>query len=303
MHKQAHGRRRLVSAAIAICATWFAGSVATAFEDVQLTTVRGDASIADTALTGRSELAEDQQLTTGDDGNLSVLLDRNAVVELCGHSQVRFSRDKAAGTRIVQIDAGEVKLIVEPRNAGERIEIHTPAAIATILGTVVYVSVDPVTGATTISSSQSQVNIRGIGDTTGTGITISAYEQLTVVPGQQHQKKKSVSHEQIAAMTSCLLNFHEIAVEMDRIPQQTRAVERVAFVDIGRAELPPVAAGRPPIILRREIFNSAPKGPDPKVILDPTITNSPMKFVSREAGSLMSAPKPGSNTLRAEQDR
>lgn len=244
MHSQRRVMRRFVTAATAICLSWFATRAAIAIQDVQLTTVRGEASIADVALTERSQLPEDTDLTTGDDGNLSVLLDRNTVVELCGHSQVRFSWDATSGTRVVNIQAGEVKLIVEPRNAGERIEIHTPAAIATILGTVVYVSVDPVTGATTISSSQSQVNIRSIGDAGAAGTTINANEQLTIVPGEARQKKRSISNQQIAALTSCLLDFHELAAEIDRLPQETKSVERVAIADVGGADLPPIAAGR-----------------------------------------------------------
>lgn len=288
MQPQARVRRNFVSAATAICVSWFATPTAIAIQDVQLTTVRGDASIADTALKERGPLPEDEDLTTGDDGNLSVLLDRNAVVELCGGSQVRFARDETTGVRIVNIQAGEVKLIIEPRTAGERIEIHTPAAIATILGTVVYVSVDPVTGATTISSSQSQVNIRSISDPDGAGTTISAFEQLTVVPGQPEQQKKTISHDQIAALTACLLDSHEMAVEMDRIPGETKVVDRVAAVDIDLVDLPPVATPGP------DLGPGGSGGPEPEVDveveLDPTDTTKKVT-------------KPDDDMLRNERDR
>ena len=245
MHTLSHQTRRfgpLQRSAVAICAAWLAFSTgsAVAVEDVQLTAVRGQASVSDTALTGRSELPEGQDLKTGDDGNLSVLLDRNAVVEMCGGSQVRFGRNEVEGNRVINIEAGEVKLIIEPRTAGERIEIHTPAAVATILGTVVYVSVDPITGATTISSSQSQVSIRSKDDTAATGTTIDAYEQLTIVPGQEQKQKEKIDEKQIASLASCLLDFHDVAVEIDRIPQETKMVQRVASIDIdmGPASVP-----------------------------------------------------------------
>jgi len=271
MHTHTSTRRGLI-VTIAICATGFATGSANAVQDVQLTTVKGDASIADTALTGRGQLSEDQQLSTGDDGNASVLLDRNAVVELCGQSRVQFTKNKDSGTRVVNIEAGEVKLIVEPRNASERIEIHTPAAIATILGTVVYVSVDPVTGATTISSSQSQVNIRSMDDQGADGTTISAYEQLTVVPGEQAQQKRKISEQQVAVMASCLLDFHEVAIEVDRLPMESKAVERVATADVGAADLPPIESGR---AAGPEVMTPAePEGEPTANLLEPTDTTT-----------------------------
>jgi hypothetical protein len=48
-----------------------------------------------------------------------------------------------------------VRVSAEKRLGDERIEIHTPAVIATILGTVVFVSVDAL-GVTTITSEVSR---------------------------------------------------------------------------------------------------------------------------------------------------
>jgi hypothetical protein len=225
--------------AVAIAVAGIASAAQPNAEDVVLTAVQGETSVADTTLIERREIREDEKLTTGEDGGCSVLIDRNAVVELCGLSQVTFTRNTTVGNRIVNIEAGEVRLIVEPREPGERIEIHTPAAVATILGTVVYVSVDPVTGATTISSSQSQVNIKQKGDTSDTGTTIDAFEQLTLVPGEAKQAKKKITKQQIDAMGSCLGDFHDIAVNVDRIPQEGKVLERVVATET----VPSVEAG------------------------------------------------------------
>lgn len=206
--------------------------------DVVVTAVQGETTLQDAAVTERGELGEDAPLKTGADGGCSVLIDRNAVVELCGHSQVTFTRDTKAGNRVVNVESGNVKLVVEPREPGERIEIHTPAAVATILGTVVYVSVDPVTGATTISSSQSQVNIKTKGDANDQGTTIDAFEQLTLVPGQAKQQKKKITKQQIDALGGCLGDFHDIAVNVDRVPQESKALERIAASD----STPPIEA-------------------------------------------------------------
>lgn len=95
-------------------------------------------------------------------------------------------------------------MLVESRASGERIEIHAPAAIATILGTVVYVAVDPVTGALTFASSQSQVEIRNREGTSQGSTTISAFEKLTVAPGEVHEKQ-TLSQQQLDALGGCLL--------------------------------------------------------------------------------------------------
>jgi len=215
---------------------------AAASQELLVTTAQ-EATLQDQVLNERSALVENGDLETGEAGGCSVLVDSNAVVELCGGTKVRFERNPEKGNRIVNVEAGEVRLVVEPRQAGERIEIHTPAAIATILGTVVYVSVDPVTGATTISSSQSNVNIRAKDELETDATMISANEQMTLVPGQAKGLKKLLTPEEVSELGGCMLDFHDIAVEVDRLPQQNRVATRVALVDTGVVDLPPVTTG------------------------------------------------------------
>jgi hypothetical protein len=250
------GRIFLGTAALSVLV--FGAGIALATQDVVLTAVKGDASIQDRELGERAELAEDQRLQTGDDGGCSVLLDRSAVVELCGRTQLSFGRDAKRGNRIVNVESGDLRLVVEPREANERIEIHTPAAIATILGTVVYISVDPVTGATTISSSESRVNIRardevecsprGMPPEPGTpecaeGATIGSLEQLTVTPGERQGSVKKLSQQQVDELGGCLLDFRDLALDADRRSQESRAVARVADVDMAASESLPFAPG------------------------------------------------------------
>jgi hypothetical protein len=242
-----------------------AGS-ALATQDVVLTAVKGDASVQDQELGARAELGDDQQLQTGGEGGCSVLVDRNAVVELCGQTRISFAKDAKRGNRIVNVEAGDLRLVVGPREANERIEIHTPAAIATILGTVVYISVDPLTGATTISSSESRVNIRGRDDEECTprgwptdpgipecaeGTTIGALEQLAVIPGEGQQSVKQLSPQQVDELGGCLLDFRTLALNVDRLSQLTRAVERAVEVDIDASRPLIFESGQP--ATRREI--------------------------------------------------
>ena len=243
--------RRTSIASASLGALLFVVGTASATQDVLLTAVKGDASIQDRALGERAELGDDQKLQTGDDGGCSVLVDQSAVVELCGQTRISFARDPKRGNRIVNVEAGELRLVVEPREVNERIEIHTPAAIATILGTVVYISVDPLTGATTISSSDSQVNIRvrdeqectprGLPVEPGVppcaeGTTIGALEQLTVDPGERPQPVKKLSQQQIDEPGGCLLDFRGLALTVDRRSQESKAGQRMVEIDIAASE-------------------------------------------------------------------
>jgi hypothetical protein len=258
-------RRASIGGAIFSALLLIAGS-ALATQDVVLTAVTGDASVQDRELGERAELGDDQALQTGGDGGCSVLVDRNAVVELCGQTRISFAKDAKRGNRIVNVEAGDLRLVVEPRQTNERIEIHTPAAIATILGTVVYISVDPLTGATTISSSESRVNIRGRDEEECTprglpaepgipecaeGTTIGALEQLAVIPGEGPQSVKQLSQRQIDELGGCLLDFRTLALNVDRLSQVTRAVERVMEVDIDASWPLTFEPGQP--TTRREI--------------------------------------------------
>ena len=207
-------RRIFLCTAIVGTLTFQTGN-AWAARDALLTSVAGEASNSSGALASHTELVDGDQLETGDESGCSILLDENAVVELCGQTRISFSTDKKRGNRIVNIESGTVRVIVEPREANERIEIHTPAAIATILGTIIYVTVDPVTKETTFTSSDSRINIRERDDKDCTpiglpaeagipqcaeGTTIGGLEQLTVVPGEKVREKKEVSEQDLASL-------------------------------------------------------------------------------------------------------
>jgi hypothetical protein len=234
-----------------------------AARDARLTSVKGEATSSAGALDSHTELGDGEQLKTGDESGCSILLDENAVVELCGQTRISFSTDEKRGNRIINIESGTVRMIVEPREANERIEIHTPAAIATILGTIIIVTVDPVTGEATFTSSDSQVNIRALDEEDCTpfglpaeagipqcaeGTTIGALEQLTVVPGEKVREKKEVSEQDLALLGGCLFDFHDLAAEIDRMAQANKATQRVVAIDVAAVDLPPVSLDEGPTI-------------------------------------------------------
>jgi len=232
---------------------------ARATQDAQLTSVKGVASTSSGALASHTELGDDETLRTGNESGCSILLDRNSVVELCGRTRISFATDPKRGNRIVNVEAGTLRMFVEPREVGERIEIHTPAAIATILGTIVYVTVDPATGASTFTSSDSKVNIRdrnaadcvpvGLPPEAGTpecdkGTTIGRLEQLTVVRGQKAHKKIKISEQQLVELGGCLLDFHDLAAATDRLPLETKAADDLSLAEVAGIDLlPPVSLG------------------------------------------------------------
>jgi hypothetical protein len=250
--------RILLCTAVAGAFTLQAAS-AWAAKDAQLTSVKGAASVSSGALASHSEVGDDETLRTGNESGCSILLDQNSVVELCGQTRISFATDARRGNRIVNVEAGTLRMFVEPRKIGERIEIHTPAAIATILGTIIYVTVDPATGASTFTSSDSQVNIRdrnekdcvpvGLPPEAGTpecdkGTTIGSLEQLTVVPGERRHKKVKVSEQQLAELGGCLLDFHDLAAATDRLTLEAKAADDLSLADVAGLDLlPPVSLG------------------------------------------------------------
>jgi hypothetical protein len=200
------------------------------------------ASLGD-ALDG--SVAEGQHLKLGEDGACSILVDQDAVVELCGQTSLMLKKD--GDRRIVALDQGEIRIVVEPRNFEERIEIHTPAAIATLLGTIVHVSIDPVSGATTISSAESKVAVRsGDPDVRGTTV-VEASEQVTVTPGEAPPAKpKRLNKEQVSELGGCLVDFHSAARSQHAFEHGNLITERLTAMDIERnlsGQLPsPVSA-------------------------------------------------------------
>ena len=227
--------RRLVSTAV-IGALAIGAGTASSNQGAVVTAMVGDASAVSGGVAEQDALGDGETLELAEGGGCSILLDENGVVELCGGTRVSFETDSNRGVRIVKIDSGRLRMLVGPRTPGERIEIHTPAAIATILGTVVYVVVDPVTGASTFASSESQVEIQDREVASQGGVTIGALERLTVAPGEAHEKE-ALSPQQLDALGGCLLDFRDLALRAARSSREALAVERMLGVDGAAFEL------------------------------------------------------------------
>jgi len=189
-------------------------------------------------------IIDGERLKLGEGDACSILLDDDAVVELCGQASVVFKRDRESNRRIVALEGGEIRIIVEPRGLDERIEIHTPAVIATLLGTIVHASVDPNSGETTITSAQSSVSVRSDEPTVRGTTVLTAGEQVTVEPGEAPPAQpKRLDPQEISELGGCLVDFHLAAAGRDSHESGERVTDRLTAVDAAaNAGLPAGAA-------------------------------------------------------------
>jgi hypothetical protein len=205
-----------------------------------VTAVTGKAGAGGAALERHSTLADGDSLQTGDDGACSILVDQEAVLEVCQGTSLRLGhRDgKSDGPRVLELRRGEIRVLAEPRAAGQRIEIHTPAAIATILGSVVYVSVDA-KGVTTVASAENDVRVES-SRRLGRAVTLSGGQQLTVRPGAPLPRAAEKWDPDASPADGCLIDFRAIAYDASRGSGDNRALDAITGQD---AVLPPVSAG------------------------------------------------------------
>jgi hypothetical protein len=237
MHVQLRRMELRLAWGIGIGVSLLLGAVATLADEpgAQVTAVVGDAVTGSgEPLANHGGIGDGQEIRMGKEGGCSLLVDEDALLELCEETSVVLERDERTNRRRVRVDAGEIRIVVEPRLLEERIEVHTPAAIATILGTIVHVAVDPETGETAISSAESKVRVESSDPSVKGSTTVGSLEQITVKPGEAPPSRpRRMAREEIAALGGCLLNFHATAHELARDELHLHVLERVATVDGG----------------------------------------------------------------------
>lgn len=179
------------------------------------------------ALELRGSLDEGADIETGEDGNCALLVDEDAVMELCGGTSVSLERKGGdpEGPRVVKLDRGEIRMVVEPRLGEERIEIHTPAAIATILGTILHVSVDAL-GITTITTAAAKVLVESSDPSVKGATTIEAGQQVVIEPGQAPPPAQRLDPKALSGLGGCLIDFHSVSLSADRASQVDQKVEQ-----------------------------------------------------------------------------
>lgn len=237
-------RTHLLAGALACVALAAPAAAAESEAAAHITSVVGSVQAGDSpGGDQRGTLGEGQNVTTAEDSNCSLLVDDDALVEMCGGTSVALSRS-AKGQRVVRLDQGEVRMFVEPRVADERIEIHTPTVVATILGSVVHVSHDPATDTSTVSSAEHDIKVHKIGDPEDVFTIVKQGEQLQIAANQAiPSSARPMTAAVMGGLAGCFLQIHEAAVTFDRGVSASRAATRVAEVDVAAVESGDVAVG------------------------------------------------------------
>jgi hypothetical protein len=252
--------KRMIQAAILSALVCLPGaSPAAASQAGTVTGVKGDATGTNGELTQHAALSDDEKVQTGEDGNLALLLGDDVLVELCASSSLVVENEED-GRRILRIEGGEARILVEPGKRGIPIEIHTPAAIATIFGTVIYVTVDPETGETTITSSDHDVEVRGIGPAASEPIQITGGQRTTVAWGGAPEQPEDLVPRRMRDLGQCLGDFESdlraVSITRARQARERTLVVETAVVDMAVADdLPPVSAAPMQTTLADEIDN------------------------------------------------
>jgi len=231
----------LLAGAIAWTGAGFGPGVAGAAQTATVTAVVGSAQRGGSqALEHLAGVAEDEPVETSKDGGCSLLLQEDALVEVCADT-----KRAPGGPRVLDIEKGQVRVSAEKRIGDERIEIHTPAVIATILGTVVFVSVDAL-GVTTITSEVSKVMVASSNTSLSQATLIEGGQQLVVNPGEPPPvKPERLEPAKLAALGGCLVDFHEASLQADRKEMLQHEIDTISEDDALAAELPEVALVEP----------------------------------------------------------
>ena len=221
----------------------FAASVASSKSNVVITSIDGEAIQGEGRLSIHDEVEQDELLETGDQTNCSLLLAEGTVLQACNGAAIRLLDRGPGESQIVELKAGELKASVGARPADDPFEIHTPAAIATILGTTLHVRVDPETGDTTITSLSNRIRVESSDPAVEGFVTIEAGEEVTIRKGAAPSAKRRVDISAMAAASDCIddARFHRAAVGADRESREADVLDAITAVDIPLA-LPPVSS-------------------------------------------------------------
>jgi hypothetical protein len=276
-HKPQTKQRGALAAALCAIAVLIAGAASAAETAARITAVEGGTHVGDAAADRSAPLGDDAAVRTDDDGNCALLVDEDALVELCSSTIMTLTRRPDTGNRVVKVDAGTTRVLAEPRSADEYIEIHTPAAIATIMGTMVFVEVDRVTGDTKITADK-PVMIKSPDPNIPGSAVSSNMKQVTILRGEGPSQPKEISRTELANLGGCLVDFHQVALADDRRATRRNTQDRMAMGDGEQMTL--VVSEEPPPAMVIDEPGSNEDLVDPEDILDPSDAEEPPPSVS-----------------------
>jgi len=208
----------------------------------------------DRSLEQQQSVPEGASIQTGDEGNLAMLIDDDAVVELCAKTEMKLLRDEETGARIIEVGSGTTRIILDPDADVGSLQIISPVMVATLMGTAVIVTVDPETGETTIASEDHKLKVEPRDPNIKGTTIVDGKQKATLAAGQAPPASADdVDDEELEKMAECLKDLHGAAVANSS--NKNNAPDRMAAID-GDTTLPPWVAppGDPP---------GGPPGEDP----------------------------------------
>lgn len=240
-HRPRRLRLLLLASAFAWAGVGFGPAVAGAAQGATVTAAVGSTRAGTEPLEQLGGVAEGEPVETAEDGGCSMLLQEDALVEVCSDTTLSLRERRPGGPRVLDVKKGNVKVSAESRLGDERIEIHTPAVIATILGTIVFVSVDAL-GVTTITSEVSRVMVASSNPALSRSTILEGGQQLVVKPGEPPPAKpERLDATRLAALGGCLVDFHALSLQSDRKDMLNGAADAISEADALTADLPEVA--------------------------------------------------------------
>jgi len=116
MQNEMRMRRWVAEIGIAILLVGVAEATLAADPAARVTTAVGDVSTdVGRQLAVSSSVADEEKISLEKDEGCSVLIDGDALVEMCEETEMVLETDPESGRRLVRISAGEIRIIVELR--------------------------------------------------------------------------------------------------------------------------------------------------------------------------------------------
>lgn len=238
--------RRISLALTALIATVAVGMSGPAGAAVKgtVTSVKGDTSVGERPAEISDPVSEGENIVTGPEAACSVLVDKRALIQFCGKAAVRLRHDEERNATVVDVLEGATRTLAGPRLADEPLEIHTPVAIAAILGTILSVTVDPATGDATFALEEGSARIDTRGSALGRTVMLKAGEQVTIHADGRTSEVEPLQARDIAKEGDCLEDryFHGASIEIARDERLEWLTDMITSADIPDTGLPPVAA-------------------------------------------------------------
>ena len=187
------------------------------------------------------EVFSSQRLSTGSEGALSVLLDGDAVLELCDDTTVRLREADDLGRRGMSLDGGQVRIVAGGEGRG--IVVDTPAGRVVIDTGSVDVAVEADTGETRVAGRGGWVSVRGVAAAAVVRFDLAPGDVIYVRPGEAPGTRYEPAGAALLDPGACFESSHLAAVGVDRgLGDATdTALDRLALAEAAPA--PPAAFG------------------------------------------------------------